>query len=125
MMIMQDPPDHHRLRSLVSKVFHPRSIQGLEPMVAEVIRGYADQLDRSRAFDAVDDFAAPFPVEIISRMLGRLRPTGRRSVIGSTSRWSANPGERPQRGRSGGHARGRGLLPHRWPHNGSIPATTC
>jgi cytochrome P450 len=70
MMIMQDPPDHHRLRSLVSKVFHPRSIQGLEPMVTEVIRGFADGLEGRGSFDAVEEFAAPFPVEIISRMLG-------------------------------------------------------
>jgi len=70
MMIMQDPPDHHRLRSLVSKVFHPRSILALEPMVAEVISGFAAGLDGHRSFDAVEDFAAPFPVEIISRMLG-------------------------------------------------------
>jgi cytochrome P450 len=70
MMIMQDPPDHHRLRSLVSKVFHPRSIQSLEPMVAEVVRGFADQLAGESEFDAVEEFAAPFPVEIISRMLG-------------------------------------------------------
>ena len=70
MMIMQDPPDHHRLRSLVSKVFHPRSILALEPMVAEVIGGFAAGLDGHRSFDAVEDFAAPFPVEIISRMLG-------------------------------------------------------
>ncbi len=79
MMIMQDPPDHHRLRSLVSKVFHPRSIQGLEPMVAEVIRGYADQLDGRGSFDAVEDFAAPFPVEIISRMLG-VPPADRQKI---------------------------------------------
>jgi cytochrome P450 len=70
MMIMQDPPDHHRLRSLVSKVFHPRSIQELEPMVTEVIQGFADALDGRSSFDAVEEFAAPFPVEIISRMLG-------------------------------------------------------
>jgi cytochrome P450 len=70
MMIMQDPPDHHRLRSLVSKVFHPRAIQGLEPMVTEVVRGFADQVTGAQGFDAVEDFAAPFPVEIISRMLG-------------------------------------------------------
>ncbi len=35
-----------------------------------MIGGFADQLDGRRTFDAVEDFAAPFPVEIISRMLG-------------------------------------------------------
>ncbi len=70
LMIMQDPPDHHRFRLLVSKVFHPRSILGLEPLVREVVAEYADQLVGRDSFDAVEDLAGPFPVEVIARMLG-------------------------------------------------------
>ena len=116
MMIMQDPPDHHRLRSLVSKVFHPRSIQALEPMVTEVISGFADQLDGRPSFDAVEEFAAPFPVEIISRMLG-VPPADRQKI----RHWidltlQREPGRaRPLTGGPGGHAGGGGLLPGRWP----------
>ncbi len=69
-MIMMDPPEHHRMRLLVSKVFSPRAIAGLEPMVREVITGFLDGLADRRSFDAVVDFAGPFPVEVISRMLG-------------------------------------------------------
>jgi cytochrome P450 len=69
MMIMMDPPEHRRMRSLVNRVFTPRAIAALEPMVRETIAGFLDQCDPT-GFDAVEDFAALFPVEIISRMLG-------------------------------------------------------
>ena len=67
---MIDPPRHDRLRALVSRVFTPRAIGALEPMIREVITGYLDQLDPSDEMDLVGGFAGPFPVEIISRMLG-------------------------------------------------------
>ncbi len=69
-MIMMDPPDHARLRGLVSRVFTPRAITALEPMIREVISGFLEPLHDRDTFDAVADFSAPFPVEIISRMLG-------------------------------------------------------
>src|SRR5580704_15529535 len=78
-IIMMDPPEHDRLRALVSRVFTPRAVTSLEPMIREVIRGYLDPLDDSSEFDAVADFAAPFPIEVISRMLGV--PEGERQQI--------------------------------------------
>src|SRR6185312_6993282 len=69
-IIMMDPPSHDRLRALVSRVFTPRAVAALEPMVREVITSYLTPLDDRDTFDAVADFSAPFPVEIISRMLG-------------------------------------------------------
>ena len=69
-MIMMDPPEHERLRTLVSRVFTPRAISGLEPMIRDTIRSFLDPLNDRDEFDAVADFSAPFPVEIISRMLG-------------------------------------------------------
>src|SRR5918994_840128 len=78
-IIMMDPPEHDRLRALVSRVFTPRSIASLEPMVRDVISGYLDEVADRETFDAVADFSAPFPVEIISRMLGV--PAGERQQI--------------------------------------------
>jgi cytochrome P450 len=73
-IIMMDPPDHDRLRALVSRVFTPRAVQALEPMVREVIGTFADAIGASSSssggFDAVQVFSAPFPVEVISRILG-------------------------------------------------------
>jgi len=78
-IIMMDPPEHDRLRALVSRVFTPRAVGALEPMVREVIVSILEPLDDADSFDAVADFSGPFPVEIISRMLGV--PEGERQQI--------------------------------------------
>ena len=78
-IIMMDPPEHDRFRALVSRVFTPRAVTSLEPMIREVICGFLDQLNDRGEFDVVADFAAPFPVEVISRMLGV--PEGERQQI--------------------------------------------
>jgi cytochrome P450 len=70
MMILMDPPQHTRQRKLVSQAFTRRTIDGLEPLVEGIIGGYLDALDGRREFDIVSEFAAPFPVEIISALLG-------------------------------------------------------
>ncbi|MDX6371415.1 MAG: hypothetical protein QOD98_403 [Nocardioidaceae bacterium] len=77
-LIMMDPPEHNRMRVLVSRVFTPRAIGKQEPMVREVITHFLDQADRTR-FDVVHDFSALFPVEIITRMLG-VPPESRQDV---------------------------------------------
>jgi cytochrome P450 len=78
-IIMMDPPEHDRLRALVSRVFTPRAATALEPMIREVISGFVADFEHADDFDAVADFSAPFPVEIISRMLGV--PEGERQQI--------------------------------------------
>ena len=79
MIIMLDPPEHARLRALVSRVFTPRAVTDLEPMIRQVVNEFLAPLDERESFDAVADFSALFPVEIISRMLGV--PEGRRQQI--------------------------------------------
>ena len=69
LVIMMDPPDHTKMRKLVNKVFTPRSVTALEPMIRATITDFVDRLDLN-AFDAVQDFTALFPVEIITTMLG-------------------------------------------------------
>ena len=78
-IIMMDPPEHDRLRALVSRVFTPRAVTALEPMIREVIDAFLAPLDGTDQFDAVADFSALFPVEVISRMLGV--PEGQRQQI--------------------------------------------
>src|ERR1700736_4670143 len=79
MMIIMDPPEHDRLRTLVRQVFTRSAIANLEPLVSEVISCYLDGLRGTSDFDIVADFAALFPVEIISSMLGV--PGGERQQI--------------------------------------------
>ena len=69
-LIMIDPPKHDRLRGLVSRVFTPRAVGSLEPMIREVIHGYFDEAEGREEVDVIGDIAGPFPVEIICRMLG-------------------------------------------------------
>src|SRR3546814_4510141 len=76
---MMDPPEHDRFRALVSRVFTPRAVSAPEPMIREVICGFLDELAERDTFDAVADFSALFPVEIISRMVGV--PAGERQQI--------------------------------------------
>lgn len=77
-LIMLDPPEHRRMRSLVNRVFTPRAIAGLEPMIRSLLSEHLEQCDPT-SFDAVQDFAGPFPVEVISEMLGI--PSGERQQI--------------------------------------------
>ena len=77
-IIFLDPPEHRHMRSLVNKVFTPRAIGGLKPMVTEQIDRYISQSDPDD-FDVVRDFAGPFPIEVVARMLG-VEPEYRQKV---------------------------------------------
>ncbi|BCZ21758.1 cytochrome P450 [Mycobacterium senriense] len=79
MLIVMDPPEHELLRKLVRQVFTKAAIANLEPLVSEVVTTYVDALSGRDNFDIVADFAALFPVEIISSMLGV--PPGERQQI--------------------------------------------
>ncbi|MGV0851870.1 cytochrome P450 [Mycolicibacterium phlei] len=68
-IISMDPPEHNRMRKLVSNVFTPRAIASLETMVRDTIHRIADRLDPA-AFDVVADFSAIFPNQVITTMLG-------------------------------------------------------
>jgi cytochrome P450 len=78
-IIFMDPPDHDRMRKLVSRAFTPRAITRMEPIAHGVICEYLDALAEEPSFDAVADFSAPFPIEIISALLGV--PKGDRQQI--------------------------------------------
>ena len=63
----------------MSQAFSRNAIGGLEPLVAEVIDGYLDALSDRNEFDLVAEFAALFPVEVISTILGV--PEGERQQV--------------------------------------------
>ena len=69
-MLDLDPPDHTRLRSLVSKAFTPRSVTALKPRIEEIVEELLDGVDGERQFDLIDSFAFPLPVIVIAEMLG-------------------------------------------------------
>ncbi|HME49258.1 cytochrome P450 [Mycobacterium sp.] len=65
-----DPPDHTRLRKLVSKAFAPRVVKALQPDITALVDGLLDQIAEHGRFDAVADLAYPLPVAVICRLLG-------------------------------------------------------
>ncbi|EHI10551.1 cytochrome P450 [Mycolicibacterium thermoresistibile] len=69
-IISMDPPEHNRMRKLVSSVFTPRAVAALEDMVREKIYRLIERLDPAAGFDAVADFSAIFPNQVITTMLG-------------------------------------------------------
>ena len=68
-IIFMDPPDHRHMRSLLNKVFTPRAIQSQRETVVAKIDKYLNAVDPD-GFDAVQEFSGPFPVEVITTMLG-------------------------------------------------------
>jgi len=70
MMIMMDPPQHTRLRKLVSRAFTPRRIADLEPKIREICAGFLDPLVGGGEFDFVARFAGLLPPTVILALLG-------------------------------------------------------
>jgi cytochrome P450 len=68
-MLNLDPPDHHRLRRLVSKVFTPRTIEELRPRIRQLVDEHLDAAD-PESFDLIAGLAFPLPFIVISEMLG-------------------------------------------------------
>ncbi|OBK53880.1 cytochrome P450 [Mycobacterium kubicae] len=65
-----DPPDHTRLRKLVSKAFAPKVVSALQPEIRALVHGLLDRIAAAGHFDVIDDFAYPLPVAVICRLLG-------------------------------------------------------
>jgi cytochrome P450 len=68
-ILFMDDPDHRRLRSLVSKPFSAKAVEEWRPRIRANVAELLDTITDAR-FDAVEWFAAPLPVVIISEMLG-------------------------------------------------------
>jgi hypothetical protein len=68
MMLMRDPPDHTRLRGLVTKVFTARKIEEMRPGIQAITDRLLDKV--SGEMDAIRDLAFPLPVLVICELLG-------------------------------------------------------
>ncbi|SEQ57473.1 Cytochrome P450 [Streptomyces radiopugnans] len=65
-----DPPDHTRLRRLVSKAFTPRRVAAFEPRVRELADRLIDGFAARGSADLIHEFAFPLPIYAICDMLG-------------------------------------------------------
>jgi cytochrome P450 len=72
--IRLDPPEHDRLRRMANRPFgpphSPDRIDSMRGELAEIVTGLIDGFGDSRQIDVVDQFAYPFPVTVICRLLG-------------------------------------------------------
>ncbi|GAA3477100.1 cytochrome P450 [Streptomyces yanii] len=69
-MLRSDPPDHTRLRRLVSNAFTARRVAELRPRVQAITDRLLDAIVPVGHADLVEDFALPLPVTVISELLG-------------------------------------------------------
>jgi cytochrome P450 len=69
-MAQTDPPDHTRVRGLVSSAFTPRRVEGLRTRVAELVDEYLEPHVATGRIELVADLAHPLPAVVISEMAG-------------------------------------------------------
>ncbi|MCP3939687.1 MAG: cytochrome P450 [Actinomycetia bacterium] len=63
-----DPPDHNRLRRLISKAFSARTVEGFRPRVQELVDAALERI--AEGGDVIEELAFPLPFDVISEMLG-------------------------------------------------------
>ena len=68
--IFTDPPDHTRLRNLISRAFTPRAIADLEPSIREIVRELLDSAMAAGEMEFAGDFSAPLAMRVIAGMIG-------------------------------------------------------
>jgi len=86
-MVMQDDPNHRRLRSLVHQAFTPKSVEQLQGRATEVANELLDKAAKRGSVDLIEAYALPFPLTIISEMMGvpeKDRPVFRKLTDGFT-----------------------------------------
>ncbi|MFI7115721.1 cytochrome P450 [Amycolatopsis sp. NPDC049868] len=69
-LLQMDPPDHKKLRTLVSHAFTPKVVADLEPRIAALTNELLDAVDGEDSMELVTHLAYPLPVIVIAELLG-------------------------------------------------------
>jgi cytochrome P450 len=69
-MLFSDPPDHTRLRALVSQAFTPRRVEQMSGRITNITDHLLDQMAGLEVIELIDAFAFPLPVMVIMELLG-------------------------------------------------------
>ena len=69
-MVMMDPPNHTRIRSIVSKAFTPRVMKSWEPRIQQLMEELMAELEGKQEIDLVQNISYPLPVIVIAELLG-------------------------------------------------------
>ncbi|WP_432837850.1 cytochrome P450 family protein [Dactylosporangium sp. CA-092794] len=70
MILFLDPPDHTRLRRMVSAAFSAAHIEALRPRIERVAAGLLDAMDGPETLDLIEVYAWPLPLQVICDLLG-------------------------------------------------------
>jgi cytochrome P450 len=65
-----EPPDHTRVRRLVSRAFTPRTVEGLRPRIQGIVDRLVDRVAGAGEIDLLSTIAEPLPVTVIAELLG-------------------------------------------------------
>ncbi len=91
-MLFSDPPDHTRLRALVSQAFTPRRVAAFAGRLREIATALLDQMIAADNRDLIAAYALPLPVVVISDLLGI--PAADRDDVADWSQAIISPGSR-------------------------------
>lgn len=69
-MLNSDPPDHTRLRGLVSQAFTPARVRDLEPHIQDIVQHLLERVKARGELELMTDFAMPLPVIVIAELMG-------------------------------------------------------
>jgi cytochrome P450 len=69
-LLFLDPPDHTRIRALVSSAFTPHRVRRLRGRVEELVGGLLDRAEAKGSLEVISDLAYPLPVAVICELLG-------------------------------------------------------
>jgi cytochrome P450 len=69
-VIEMDGKEHTRNRALVQSVFVPKSVEGMEPVLVEMVHALLDELAGQRQADMVTQFTERFPVQVMAHLVG-------------------------------------------------------
>jgi cytochrome P450 len=69
-LIHSDPPDHRRLRGLVTKTFTPRVVEATRPRMLAIVNELLDAVQQNGEMDAIRDLAIPLPVTVLAEIMG-------------------------------------------------------
>ncbi|MGK4579255.1 cytochrome P450 family protein [Kitasatospora sp. HPMI-4] len=98
-LLNMDPPDHTRIRRLVSQAFTPRRVERLRAPIQRTADDLLDRIAPLGRADLVADYAGPFPIAVICDLLG-VRPEDRRDFRAWTDAVITPDPARPERARA-------------------------
>jgi cytochrome P450 len=83
LLILKDPPEHEWHRKVVSRVFTPKYVAGLEPYIRQVAGELLDGLRDREVFDVIEEFSVQLPLRVACELLGL--PMDRRHAVHDAS----------------------------------------